>query len=130
MYLEGTVQANVFRSTIANVLCTPLGEVNPCAEFSITTTGTGGVQLNMGALTGGIFPSGWRIYRGTSPGSETLLATLPGDQTTFYDDGSLTPGATAVPNASSGLLAALPANTPAPSAGFVTSWLGQSLTQN
>jgi hypothetical protein len=115
MYAEGTSLVSSFRNSLVTALGLPVGETIPCTEFNVVLgSGQNAAQLTMPALPGGILPSGWRVYRGSAVGSETLLATLPGDVSAFIDDGSFTPGATVVPSVSSGNLGALPTTSPAP----------------
>jgi hypothetical protein len=67
---------------------TALGETTASAEQSATPSGGNlSVSLTWSAITGA---TGYRIYRGTSPGSEpTLLATIAsGSATAFTDDGA------------------------------------------
>ena len=61
------------------------------------TAGVGQIKLSWNAVAGHGGPSatGYRVYRGTSPGGEsaTPLATLPAGQTSFTD-AAVTPGVT------------------------------------
>lgn len=74
---------------------TPATPTAPGAPVTLTATaGTGSVALSWGAPTsdGGTAITNYRIYRGTSSGGETWLATL-GDVTS-YNDAGLTNGTT------------------------------------
>jgi hypothetical protein len=65
---------------------TAAGETTPAAEQAQTTTGTAStVTVNWAALTGA---TGYKVYRGTTPGNENLLiATLGAGSASFTDDG-------------------------------------------
>ncbi len=70
------------------------GETTGSTEISQATTGsTSSVTLNWGAVSNA---AGYKIYRSTTSGSETLLATV-GTVTTYTDTGSST-NSTSVPN--------------------------------
>lgn len=109
MFSQATVQTQNLISSITAGLTLPQGETNVSAEVSVVNAYTNGVNvLTMPTLSGGLVPSGWRIYRGTSSGNETYLATLSGDDVTFYDDGTAVGTATAPPSAYYGYLGQLP----------------------
>lgn len=68
---------------------TASGESLPSAERSVATTGDAStVTLTWAAVNG---TTGYKVYRSTSSGTQTLLAAL-GDVTGFTDTGSLAPG--------------------------------------
>jgi len=106
-FSEGTVQVSNLLGTLESVIISPLGETGPSNEASFVLPSTGAINLTLPNVGAGLNPSGWRIYRGTSAGSEFLLAQIPGNQTTFIDDGSYTPSTTSVPATSVGNLYAL-----------------------
>lgn len=131
-YSEGTVQVSNLLSTLVGVLTTPLAETGATAEVSIAINGTSqkAVSLVMPSVGSGVVPSGWRIYKSTAAGAEHLLTQIPGNVTTFIDDGGLTVGSTTVPASSTGTLGYLPlvptgATT---TTALSTSFLDQSLT--
>lgn len=108
-YTQGTVRVASLLSTLESAITAPLGETLPSNEASVTLTGSqNAVQLTMPSVGTGLNPSGWNIYKGTVAGGETLLVNIPGNQTTFIDDGSLTVGTTTVPVTSTGNLYSLP----------------------
>ncbi len=73
------------------------GETSRSNEVTVTTTGsTSSVSLSWNALNGA---DGYNVYRSTSSGAETFLATVTG--TTFTDTGADTP-TTQTPPAESG----------------------------
>jgi hypothetical protein len=72
---------------------TAAGETLPGGEATVAaTTATSSVTLTWTAKTGA---TGYRIYRSTAPGAETLLASV-GAVTTYADTGAIAPG-TATP---------------------------------
>lgn len=70
------------------------GETTPSGEITASTSGSNGsVKLSWSAAKGA---TGYRIYRSTAAGSETLLASLD-NVTTYSDTGSATAGSTTPP---------------------------------
>lgn len=70
------------------------GETTPSGEISATTSGpSGSVTLSWSAANGA---TGYRIYRSTTAGGETLLVSV-GNVTTYSDTGSATPGSALPP---------------------------------
>ena len=82
--LSGT-QYYMLTSTTAN------GETQPGAELEVNASG--GVELTWRAAKGA---TGYRIYRASAPGQETLLAAI-GAETTYTDTGTITPGSATPP---------------------------------
>jgi fibronectin type 3 domain-containing protein len=64
-------------------------------QLTAATAGTGGISLRWSppASDGGALVTGYRVYRGTSNGSMSLLASI-GAANTSYTDSSVTGGAT------------------------------------
>ncbi len=90
------------------------GETLPSQELSATTTGTtGSVRLVWPAISSGAL-TGYRIYRATASGQETLLASVGSSETSFTDTGSATPGSTRPPtgNRASKVATCAPVATP------------------
>jgi hypothetical protein len=82
----GALAAGTYYYTLTSI--TASGESTASNGVSATTTGgTSVVQLNWNQVTGA---TGYKIYRGTSPGAEdTLIATLSsGSNLQFLDEGS------------------------------------------
>lgn len=76
------------------------GETRKSNEVTVTTTGNeSSVSLSWTPLTGA---SGYNIYRSTSSGGETLLASLA-DMTAFTDTGANTPTSQTPPHVSGGM---------------------------
>jgi len=130
MYSQGTSQARNLQSSIKVALTAPYGETLANAEVSVVNTASNGmVKLTMPTIPG-FTPSGWRIYRGTASGAETLLTTIPGIETIFYDDGVITPGVTVPPSASYGNIGQLPSTiSSATTTSLVSSFVDLSFQQ-
>jgi peptidoglycan/xylan/chitin deacetylase (PgdA/CDA1 family) len=90
--LGGTLSAATYFYRLTATSAT--GETTPSGEISASTSGpNGSVTLRWSAATGA---TGYRIYRSTAAGSETLLASV-GNVTTYSDTGSTTPGSASPP---------------------------------
>jgi peptidoglycan/xylan/chitin deacetylase (PgdA/CDA1 family) len=88
----GTLAAGTYYYKLTALSAT--GETLPSAEVSATTTtSTSKVTLTWSAPTGA---TGYRIYRSSASGAETLLASV-GTVTTFADTGAAPPGAPTPP---------------------------------
>jgi hypothetical protein len=76
---------------------TAYGETLSSNQVSATTTGaTGSVALKWLALTSASV-TGYRIYRATASGQETLLTSVAATATSYTDTGSAVPGSTVPP---------------------------------
>jgi hypothetical protein len=87
------------------------GETLASNERSATTSGgSGSVALSWPAVSGA---TGYKVYRGSASGAETLLATV-GAVTSYTDTGAATPGLSTPPTANTALKVApcAPAATP------------------
>ncbi len=92
---------------------TVMGETQASSEVSATTTGpTASVSLNWSGSNGA---TGYRIYRATASGAETLLDSV-GTATTYTDTGAATPG-TATPPATNTALRTTSPCSPGPTPG-------------
>jgi peptidoglycan/xylan/chitin deacetylase (PgdA/CDA1 family) len=76
---------------------TKYGETLPSNELGATTSGaTGSVALKWPALTSASV-TGYKIYRASLSGQETLLATVASTATSYTDAGSASPGSSTPP---------------------------------
>ena len=84
----GTIVAGTYWYQVT-ALFGPANESTPSTQTSITLGGTGGVNVNWGAVNGA---TGYRIY-GRTNGGEGYLATVGPNTLTWLDTGAATVGA-------------------------------------
>jgi peptidoglycan/xylan/chitin deacetylase (PgdA/CDA1 family) len=93
---------------------TAYGQTLPSNELSASTsTESASVVLKWPAITSGSV-TGYKIYRASASGGETLLASVPSTATSYTDNGSATPGGAAPPasNTASKVSPCAPTATP------------------